>query len=110
MAADAERLATVDLASLDNQTLAAAISERRQILDHWETRYREVCIPMAHGIRLFGQVYNDTFRPDDPFAFLDLLAGDAGIWLCSATGKCRNWPQCSAKTRTDGNAPKWRLA
>jgi pyruvate,water dikinase len=34
---------------------------------------------MAHGIRLFGQVYNDHLRPDDPFAFLDLLAGDAGI-------------------------------
>lgn len=79
MAADAERLATVDLASLDNQTLAAEISERQQILNHWEARYREVCIPMAHGIRLFGQVYNDTLRPDDPFAFLDLLAGDAGL-------------------------------
>lgn len=34
---------------------------------------------MAHGIRFFGQVYNDHLRPDDPFAFLDLLAGDAGI-------------------------------
>jgi pyruvate,water dikinase len=79
MAADAERPAAVDLATLDNQTLAAAISERQQILDEWEARYREVCIPMAHGIRLFGQVYNDTLRPDDPFAFLDLLAGDTGL-------------------------------
>jgi len=79
MAADAKRLAAVDLATLDNQTLAAAISERQQILDHWEERYREACIPMAHGIRLFGQVYNDTLRPNDPFAFLDFLAGDAGL-------------------------------
>ena len=79
MAADAERLAIVDLASLDNQTLATAVSERQQILDHWETRYREVCIPMAHGIRLFGQVYNDRLRPEDPFAFLELLAVDAGL-------------------------------
>ncbi len=79
MADDADRLATVDLASLDNPSLAAAIRERQQILDDWEARYREVCIPMAHGIRLFGQVYNDQLRPDDPFAFLDLLAGDAEI-------------------------------
>ncbi len=79
MADDAARLATVDLVSLDNDSLAAAIGERQQILDDWEARYREICIPMAHGIRLFGQVYNDQLRPDDPFAFLDLLAGDTGL-------------------------------
>ena len=79
MADDAARLATDDLVSLDNHSLAAAISDRQQILDDWEARYREICIPMAHGIRLFGQVYNDQLRPDDPFAFLDLLAGDAGL-------------------------------
>ncbi len=79
MADDAARLATVDLASLDNHSLAAAIRERQQVLDDWEARYREVCIPMAHGIRLFGQIYNDQLRPDDPFAFLYLLAGDSGI-------------------------------
>jgi pyruvate,water dikinase len=79
MADDAARLATVDLVSLDNDSLAAAIRERQHILDDWEARYREVCIPMAHGIRLFGQVYNDQLRPDDPFAFLDLLAGDSGL-------------------------------
>jgi phosphohistidine swiveling domain-containing protein len=79
MADDADRLANVDLRSLDNRSLAAAIRERRQILNNWEARYREVCIPMAHGIRLFGQLYNDQLRPDDPFAFLDLLAGDTGL-------------------------------
>ncbi len=79
MADDAARLATIDLVSLDNDSLAVAIGERQHILDDWEARYREVCIPMAHGIRLFGQVYNDQLRPDDPFAFLDLLAGDSGL-------------------------------
>lgn len=79
MARDADRLATVNLVTLDDQGLTAAILERQQVLDGWETRYREVCIPMAHGIRLFGQVYNDRLRPDNPFAFLDLLAGDAGL-------------------------------
>ncbi len=79
MAGDADRLAAVNLVALDDEALAEAIRERQQVLDGWETRYREVCIPMAHGIRLFGQVYNDRLRPDDPFAFLDLLAGDAGL-------------------------------
>lgn len=79
MANDADQMATVDLASLDNPSLAVAIRERQQILDDWEAKYREVCIPMAHGIRLFAQVYNDQLRPDDPFDFLDLLAGDTGL-------------------------------
>jgi pyruvate,water dikinase len=24
-------------------------------------------------VRLFGQVYNDALKPDDPYAFVDLL-------------------------------------
>jgi rifampicin phosphotransferase len=31
-------------------------------------------IPYAHGIRLFGQVYNDTVKPHNPYEFIDLLA------------------------------------
>jgi pyruvate,water dikinase len=30
---------------------------------------------MAHGIRLFGEFYNDQLLPSDPFEFLDLLRG-----------------------------------
>jgi pyruvate,water dikinase len=109
MAADAARLATVDLASLDNHSLAAAIRERQQVLDDWEARYREVCIPMAHGIRLFGQVYNDQLRPNDPFAFLDLLAGDTGIVavqrnrkMLELAGMLRHDPSLSAILREGG--------
>jgi pyruvate,water dikinase len=36
-------------------------------------------IPFAHGARLFGQVYNDTVRPDDPFEFVELLTGSDTI-------------------------------
>jgi pyruvate,water dikinase len=79
MAADAARMASLHLAALDDRTLAEAICERQAVLAGWETRYREICIPMAHGIRLFGQIYNDRLRPGDPFAFLDLLAGDSGL-------------------------------
>lgn len=41
----------------------------------WRNAYRQLCIPMAHGMRLFGQFFNDTVRPDNPFAFADLLGG-----------------------------------
>jgi phosphohistidine swiveling domain-containing protein len=79
MERDAKRLAAVELAGLDDKGLAAAIRERQEILDGWEERYRETCIPMAHGIRLFGQLYNDRLRPDDPFAFLELLSGHGNL-------------------------------
>jgi phosphohistidine swiveling domain-containing protein len=79
MEGDAADLATVALEQLSDAALAGEIEKRQGILDSWEERYRQVCIPMAHGIRLFGQLYNDRLRPGDPFAFLGLLAGDAGL-------------------------------
>lgn len=79
MERDAICLAGIDLEQLSDEALARAIDKRQRILDSWEERYREVCIPMAHGIRLFGQLYNDRLRPADPFAFLGLLAGDTGL-------------------------------
>jgi pyruvate,water dikinase len=30
---------------------------------------------MAHGARLFGQIYNDHVKPDDPYEFTVLLSG-----------------------------------
>jgi phosphohistidine swiveling domain-containing protein len=79
MERDAADLATVALEQLSDAALTGEIEKRQGILDGWEERYRQVCIPMAHGIRLFGQLYNDRLRPGDPFAFLGLLAGDAGL-------------------------------
>lgn len=79
MAEDAARLAAVPLELLDDAGLDQAVAERQAVLARWEERYREVCIPMAHGIRLFGTVCNDRLQPDDPFAFMDLLAGDSGL-------------------------------
>lgn len=79
MERDALSLAAVDLEQISTEELAGEIENRQRILDGWEERYREICIPMAHGIRLFGQLYNDRLRPGDPFAFLGLLAGDTGL-------------------------------
>ncbi len=76
MERDGASLAAVDLEGLDDDTLAAEIERRRAILRDWNDTYTRDCIPMAHGMRLFGQVYNDTVKPADPFEFMDLLRSD----------------------------------
>ena len=75
MEADAAGLATIDLQSLGDEALAGEIERRRQRRNHWEEAYRADCIPMAHGIRLFGEFYNDALAPEDPFEFMELLRG-----------------------------------
>jgi len=60
-------------AHLSNGDLAQEIRNRKEKVDYWTSVYWEECIPFAHGVRLFGQFYNDTLRPDDPFEFIDLL-------------------------------------
>ncbi len=75
MEAEARQLAEVDLQALDDRNLARQILLRRQARQHWESTYRSECIPMAHGIRLFGEFYNDAVQPEDPFEFVDLLKG-----------------------------------
>lgn len=74
MAEAAAQLDRVDLSDLDDAALCAEIATRRELLSSWEQRYRDYCIPMAHGIRLFGQYYNDLLQPSDPFEFTKLLA------------------------------------
>lgn len=64
--------------NLERQTaieLVAEIEKRQQALERWEEIYQREYIPMAHGIRLFGEVYNDRIKPRDPFEFTRLLAG-----------------------------------
>jgi pyruvate,water dikinase len=78
MSQEAERLAAPDLAGLSDNQLAEEIHKRSQTYDKWVSIYWDQFIPMAHGIRLFGQVYNDTVRPADAFEFMRLL-GDSDM-------------------------------
>lgn len=64
-----------ELGGLSNYSLAEEIESRAEIYQKWKGIYWEEFIPFAHGVRLFGQVYNDVVRPKDPFEFIDLLAG-----------------------------------
>lgn len=76
MSAEAGRLLAENLSRLDDTSLAAAIRHRQSRLRYWKDRYWERCIPLAHGVRLLGQVYADAVHPDDPFEFTQLLRGE----------------------------------
>ena len=78
MVAEAEKLAKVSLAKLSDKQLAEEIDYRWEVNQKWTKIYWEEFIPFAHGIRLFGQIYNDMMRPQDPYAFVDLLT-DTGM-------------------------------
>ena len=73
MGDEGSRLARQDVTALSDQALADEIARREAIQDHWVKVYWREFIPFAHGTRLFGQVYNDTMRPSDPYEFVDLL-------------------------------------
>ena len=73
MIAEAEKLAKVPLDTLSDKQLATEIEHRWEVNQKWTNIYWEEFIPYAHGIRLFGQVYNDKMRPEDPYEFVDLL-------------------------------------
>lgn len=60
-------------AEMTNTALAREIKTRQETYDHWVKVYWADFIPFAHGIRLFGQVYNDAVRPEDPYEFMNLL-------------------------------------
>jgi pyruvate,water dikinase len=63
-----------DLTQVSDRELSDEIGRRGEIYQNWVDVYWSEFIPLAHGVRLFGQVYNDAVRPEDPFEFVDLLA------------------------------------
>ncbi|MFC1633986.1 PEP/pyruvate-binding domain-containing protein [Planctomycetota bacterium] len=75
MISEAESLGRVSLKLLTDEELATEISRRKDICEKWKKHYWDFCIPFAHGIRLFGVVYNRTVKPENPYEFLELLAG-----------------------------------
>jgi rifampicin phosphotransferase len=76
MEEEAARWAGMSLRELSDTALADEISRRRERFDHWNGVYYRDCIPLAHGMRLFGQFYNDSLHPADPYEFIELLRPD----------------------------------
>ena len=77
MIREAGHLAQIDPGLLSDDALEEEAERRRKINDHWVRVYWDDFIPYAHGVRLFGQFYNDAMTPEDPYEFLDLLAPDS---------------------------------
>ena len=75
MIAEGDELSRADLSALSDADLAGEIERRQAIHKKWSEVYETYFIPLAHGIRLFGQTYNDALRPVDPYEFMDLLGG-----------------------------------
>lgn len=75
MILEAESLKRIDFKRMTDQELATEISRRSDICEKWKKQYWDFCIPFAHGVRLFGTVYNRTVKPEDPYEFLELLTG-----------------------------------
>jgi len=73
MVETAENLNELDLLDLSEAALVKEIRQRWEINHKWVNIYWADFIPYAHGVRLFGQVYNDAVQPKDPYEFIDLL-------------------------------------
>ena len=73
MIREAEALASIDFEPFSNAELAAEVRRRVDRNQHWSNVYWADFIPYAHGARLFGQIYNDTIKPENPYEFADLL-------------------------------------
>ncbi len=72
---DHARLAAVNLGELSEAQLAVELRHRIAVNERWTEIYWSDFIPFAHGVRLFGEVYNDLIEPEDPFEFVTLLTG-----------------------------------
>ncbi|MEJ5330993.1 MAG: PEP/pyruvate-binding domain-containing protein [Desulfobaccales bacterium] len=75
---EAEVLAAKPLKKLDEAALKEEVISRSRSYRRWKKVCWDDFIPLAHGVRLFGQIYNDAVKPRDPYEFLDLL-GAAGM-------------------------------
>lgn len=73
MEKEAYEMSLMDFSALTDSALAREICRRRQTHKKWTAIYWHDCIPFAHGMRLFGKIYNDLMKPEDPFQFMTLL-------------------------------------
>jgi pyruvate,water dikinase len=100
-----KQLAAQNLDTLSDPALAQEIERRKSIHDNWVKIYWRDFIPFAHGIRLFGQIYNDAMKPSDPYEFMDLLGAtemaslERNRLLEEMAGQIRESPQLEDQLR-----------
>jgi pyruvate,water dikinase len=117
MARAAAELGRQNPTLLSDHDLAAEIVRRGGIRKHWTDVYWADFIPLAHGVRLFGQVYNDTVRPSDPYEFTRLLGATRmqslarNAELERLAAMIREYPERAARLRrADGLAADTQFA
>ncbi len=69
----AKAMEQLNLFHLNNHRLAEELAVRNKTLEYWRDIYWDKFIPFAHGIRLFGEIYNKQIEPEDPYEFTQLL-------------------------------------
>jgi phosphohistidine swiveling domain-containing protein len=79
MEKEAREMSLMTLSEFSDSDLGQEILRRRGIYKEWLESYRRDCIPFAHGMRLFGKIYNDLMKPKDPFQFTTLLGGSGMV-------------------------------
>jgi len=106
MQGEAVRLSAISLDRMSDTKLKEEIVHRGEIYRHWKKVYWDDFIPLAHGIRLFGMVYNDAVKPQDPYEFLNLL-GASGMLsvkrnqlLMDMAARVREHPELLEELRT----------
>lgn len=97
MIRETEEVERTDPQSLPDEMLADEMSRRIIIYRKWVDTYWAEFIPFAHGARLFGQVYNDAVRPEDPYEFIDLL----GTSELKSLGRNRMLGELAKSVRAD---------
>ena len=73
MEKEAQQLSQQSVEVLSDAQLAEDIQKRSHVYEKWSKIYWDEFIPMAHGMRLFGEVYNKMMHPEDPYEFMRLL-------------------------------------
>ncbi len=96
---DADQLAAAVLDDLSDLQLADEIRRRIEINGRWTAVYWRDFIPFAHGVRLFGEMYNEVMEPDDPFEFVSLLTGQEML----STERNRLFAECAQLVRDDAD-------
>lgn len=63
-------------AQLTNKELEKETKLRKQTFDKWNNIYWDTFIPFGHGVRLFGEIYNNRLMPTDPYEFIGLITSN----------------------------------
>ena len=76
MMQEANQLTQKNLNTLNTDQLCQEIKIRKDLLEKWNQSYWDTFIPFAHGMRLFGDIYNRRLKPNDPYEFIALISSN----------------------------------